>query len=96
MTQQQAIHRLCEVAQAAATVLQEGGTRASLTLYGRRPRGRTAYIAGRDSPRGEVAGWWHEGAVVVVDARDLAAWCCAQLALRGVEVEVRTSEEVEG
>lgn len=95
MTQQQAIQRLCDLAQAAATVLQEGGTRVSLTIHGRYPRGRTAYIAGRGSPRGEVVGWYHEGAVVVVDATDLAAWCCAQLVLRGVEVGARVSEEVE-
>ncbi len=94
MTQQQAIQRLCDLAQAAATVLQEGGARVSLTLHGRYPRGKAAHIAGRGSPRGEVVGWYHEGAVVLVEALDLAAWCCAQLQMMGVEIELRASEEV--
>lgn len=94
MTQQQAIQRLTHLLQAAATVSQEGGRYVSLTLYGRQPRGKTAYIAGRGSPRGEVVGWYHEGAVVLVEALDLAAWCCAQLQMMGVEVELRVSEEV--
>lgn len=100
MTQQQAIQRLTHLLQAAATVSQEGGRYVSLTLYGRQPRGETMFIDGRNSPRGRVVSWIPEGGetpsgtIVLVEALDLAAWCCAQLQMRGVEVDLRVSEEV--
>lgn len=86
------VQRLSDLLQAACRVHQEGGTRVSLTLHKRQPRGRTAYLAGRGSPRGEVVSANQDGTVVVVEALDLAAWCCAQLQMLGVKIDIVVGE----
>lgn len=78
--------------QAAIQAHQEGRSHVLLEICGRKPRGRTARIAGRGSPRGSIHSQDPKAFIVRLDAFSLAEWCCGQIGLL-LAAEAKISEE---
>ncbi len=90
MNKTEAIARLIEIMQHAGECAHHPLQRVAIKIKrARAPQGEHVYLAGRNSPKGNLLCRNSEGEwVVSFDAVDVTAWCVAQLKKLGVEVEI--------